>query len=54
MLIEKVEAAGVVVDIMNSSEKEKGGEDACLTPKKVLVYCLIIGLISAVFSIFLD
>ena len=34
--------------------RQEGGGDDRFTPKKVLIYCLIVGLISALLSIFLD
>jgi uncharacterized membrane protein YbaN (DUF454 family) len=37
----------------NRQEREKEGDDR-FTPKKVLIYCLIVGLISALLSILID
>jgi hypothetical protein len=49
----KIEVSGVIIEMMtNRQEEEK--EDDRFTPKKVLIYCLIVGLISALLSIFID
>jgi preprotein translocase subunit Sec61beta len=48
---EKVSSAGVRMEMMNNN-KEK--EEYHFTPKKVLIYCLIVGSTSAIFSIFID
>ncbi|HYX56080.1 MAG TPA: hypothetical protein VE818_07960 [Nitrososphaeraceae archaeon] len=37
--------------MMNNNRQE---QDDRFTPKKVLIYCLIVGLISAILSIFID
>jgi hypothetical protein len=37
--------------IMNNRQQE---QDDRFTPKKVLIYCLIVGLTSAILSIFID
>ena len=37
--------------MINNNRQE---EDDRFTPKKVLIYCLIVGLISAILSIFID
>jgi hypothetical protein len=39
---------------MMSNRQKEEKEDNRFTPKKVLIYCLIIGLISALLFIFLD
>ena len=39
---------------MMSNRQEREKEDDQFTPKKVLIYCLIVGLISALLSIFID
>ena len=37
-----------------SNRQEGEEEDDRFTPKKVLIYCFIVGLISAILSIFID
>jgi preprotein translocase subunit Sec61beta len=50
---QKVSSPGVITELIsNSQEREK--EDDRFTPKKVLIYCLIVGLINAILSIFID
>jgi uncharacterized membrane protein YbaN (DUF454 family) len=39
---------------MMSNRQEREKEDDRFTPKKVLIYCLIVGLISAILSILID
>ena len=39
------------MEMMNNNRQE---QDDRFTPKKVLIYCLIVGLISAILSIFID
>ena len=39
---------------MMSNRQEREKEDDRFTPKKVLIYCLIVGLISALLSILID
>ena len=39
---------------MNNRRKEEGEQDDWFTPKKVLAYCMIIGLISGTLSIFIN
>ena len=36
------------------SNRQQQEEDARFTPKKTLIYCLIVGLISAILSILID
>ena len=40
------------MNIMSNRQQEEG--DDRFTPKKVLIYCLIVGLTSAILSIFID
>jgi hypothetical protein len=52
---EKVSSSGVRMEmIKNNNRQEEEKQDDRFTPKKVLIYCLIVGLISALLSIFLD
>ena len=51
---ERVSAPGVIREMMSNRKKEEKQEDDRFTPKKVLIYCLIVGLISAILSIFID
>jgi hypothetical protein len=50
---EEVSSSGVLTEIMSNRQEEEKQDDR-FTPKKVLIYCLIIGLISALLSIFID
>ncbi|HYX57077.1 MAG TPA: hypothetical protein VE818_13050 [Nitrososphaeraceae archaeon] len=43
--------SGVSMNIMSNTQQE---EHDRFTPKKVLIYCLIVGLSSAILSIFID
>ena len=51
---ERVSAPGVIREMMSNRKKEEKQEDDRFTPRKVLIYCLIVGLISAILSIFID
>ena len=44
--------SGVRMEIMSNRQQKE--EDDLFTPKKVLIYCLIVGLSSAILSIFID
>jgi hypothetical protein len=46
---EKISLSGVNMEMMSNKEEEYH-----FTPKKVLIYCIIIGLISAILSILID
>ena len=46
--------AGLSSGMMINNRREDGKEDYRFTPKKVLLYCIIVGLISALLSIFID
>ena len=46
-------SSGVVTNMMSYSQEGEKQDDR-FTPKKVLIYCLIVGLISALLSIFID
>ena len=46
-------SSGVITNMMSNRQEEEKQDDR-FTPKKVLIYCLIIGLISALLSIFID
>jgi magnesium-transporting ATPase (P-type) len=48
---EKVSSSGVRMEMIKNNNRQ---EDDRFTPKKVLVYCLIVGLSSAILSIFID
>jgi magnesium-transporting ATPase (P-type) len=52
--IQKVSSPGLSMEIMSNRQEEEEKEDDRFTPKKVLIYCLIVGLISAILSIFID
>jgi hypothetical protein len=56
LVVRRLEASGVrVVDMINN--RGGGGtkeEDYWFTPKKVLFYCIIVGLISGTLSIFIN
>jgi hypothetical protein len=39
---------------MNNNRGIEGGQDYRFTPKKVLAYCIIIGLVSGTLSIFIN
>jgi hypothetical protein len=58
LVVGRLEALGVrVVDMINNrggGAKEEEEEDYWFTPKKVLAYCLIVGLISGTLSFFID
>ena len=47
----EVSSLGESMEMMNNNRQE---EDDRFTPKKVLIYCLIVGLISAILSILID
>src|ERR671921_655659 len=49
---QKVSSSGVRMEIINNNNNDEAGYR--FTPRKVLVYCLIVGLISAILSIFID
>ena len=44
--------SGVSMEIMSNRQQKE--EDDRFTPKKVLIYCIIVGLVSAILSIFID
>jgi hypothetical protein len=46
-------SSGVITKMMSNRQEEEKQDDR-FTPKKVLIYCLIVGLISALLSIFID
>ena len=50
---EEVSSSGVSMEMMSNRQEEEKQDDR-FTPKKVLIYCLIVGLISALLSIFID
>jgi preprotein translocase subunit Sec61beta len=52
--IQKVSSPGLSMEIMSNRQEEEEKEDDRFTPKKVLIYCLIVGLIFAILSIFID
>ncbi len=45
-------SSGVRMEMINNNNKDE--EEYRFTPKKVLIYCLIVGLISAILSILID
>jgi hypothetical protein len=48
-------SSGMSVEVMTTmNNRRKKEEDDWFTPKKVLAYCMIIGLISGTLSIFID
>ena len=47
----EVSSSGESMEMINNNRQE---EDDRFTPKKVLIYCLIVGLISAILSILID
>ena len=49
---EELSSSEVSMEMMGN--RQEGGGDDRFTPKKVLIYCLIVGLISALLSIFID
>ena len=49
----EVSSPGVSTEMI-SNRQEEDNQDDRFTPKKVLIYCLIVGLISALLSIFID
>jgi hypothetical protein len=54
LVVGRLEALGVrVVDMINNRGGAKE-EDYWFTPKKVLFYCIIVGLISGTLSIFIN
>jgi hypothetical protein len=56
LVVRRLEASGVrVVDMINNrGGGTKEEEDYWFTPKKVLFYCIIVGLISGTLSIFIN
>jgi len=46
-------SSGVRMDIMGNRQQQEEGDDR-FTPRKLLIYCLIVGLTSAILSIFID
>ena len=44
---------GIITELISNRQEGEEGDD-WYTPKKVLIYCLIVGLISAILSIFID
>ena len=42
------------MEMINNNRQEEEKQDDRFTPKKVLIYCLIVGLTSAILSIFID
>jgi hypothetical protein len=50
---EELSSSEVSMEMMSNRQEEEKQDDR-FSPKKVLIYCLIVGLISALLSIFLD
>ena len=51
---EVVSSPGVSREMMSNRQQQQEEGDDRFRPKKVLIYCLIVGLINAILSIFID